>query len=190
LRSEFSRLRRPVGRSAAAAEEGAALPEAATRGRRWIAERELLTVLVCRPSRVEAVMKVLPPDRIETAAFRRLYEAIAANPMRQDGDIESIVLAMEEPDLASLAVDLFERGERRSQVRDPADTGPGPLEQMLVDAVTRITDMQEDEELAARRRAASENTNDADALRAFAEARAKRQGFLPPAARRQELPGA
>ena len=188
LRAEFSRLRRPVGRSAAGTEQGAALPEPATRGRRWAAERELLTVLVCRPSRAEAAMKVLPPDRIQTAAFRRLYEAIAGNAVRQDGDIESIVLRMEEPELASLAVDLFERGERLSEARDPADTGPGPLEQMLVDAVTRIADMEEEEKLAAHRRAASENTSDAEAFRAFAEARAKRQGFLPPAARRQELP--
>ena len=185
LRAEFARLKRTPGRSAA----GTEVPDPARLGRRWVAERELLTVLVCRPSRIEAVMKVLPPDRIQDAAFRRLYEAIAANPMRQDGDIESIVLRMEEQEMASLAVDLFERGERLSQVRDPADTGPGPLEQMLVDAITRITDIEDEDKLAGHRRAASENTSDSEALRAFAEARVKRQGFVPPAGRRQELPG-
>jgi DNA primase len=188
LRAEFSRLKRTPGRSAAGMEQGAALPDPATRGRRWVAERELLTVLVCRPSRSEAVMKVVPPGRVQTAAFRRLYEAIAANPTGQDGDIESIVLRIEEQELASLAVDLFERGERLSQVRDPADTGPGPLERMLVDAITLIEDIEDEGKLAGHRRAASENTSDPEALRAFAEARAKRQGFLPPAARRQELP--
>jgi DNA primase len=188
LRAEFSRLKRAPGRSAAGTEVGAALPDPARLGRRWVAERELLTALVCRPSRVDAVIKVLPPDRIEDAAFRRLYEAIAANPMRQDGDIESIVLRMEEPELAGMAVDLFERGERMANVRDPADTGPGPLAQMLTHAVEAIKDMEDDEQLAAHRRAASENTSDAEALRAFAEARTKRQGFMPPAARRQELP--
>jgi len=188
LRAEFSRLKRSPGRSAAGLEQGPALPDPATRGRRWVAERELLTALVCRPSRVDAVMKVLPPDRIATAEYRRLYEAIAANPARQDGDIESIVLRMEEPELASMAVDLFERGEQLSHARHEADTGPGPLAQMMTHAVEAINDMEDDEKLAARRRAASENTGDAEALRAFAEARAKRQGFLPPSARRQELP--
>ena len=188
LRNEYKKYGKTPGRSAAGLEQGAALPAPATRGRRWVAERELLTVLVCRPSRSEAAMKVLPPDRVQTDAFRRLYEAIAGNPTGQDGDIESIVLRMEEPELASLAVDLFERGERLSQVRDAADTGPGPLEQMLVDAITLIKDLEDEDKLAGHRRAASENTSDSEALRAFAEARAKRQGFLPPAARRQELP--
>ncbi|MCX5653499.1 MAG: DNA primase [Planctomycetota bacterium] len=181
LRAEFSRIRRPVGRSAAGTEKGAGLPDAATL-RRWVAERDILTVLVCRPSRTEAVMKVLPPDRIADAAFRRLYEAIAGNPVRQDGDIESIVLRLEEPDLASLAVDLFERGERPSQVRDPADTGPGPLVLMLVDAITRITDIEEEEKLAPHRRAAKENSGSStDALSAYQDERRKRpRGFTGP----------
>lgn len=186
LRSEFSRLKRTARRSAAGTEQGAALPEAAVRGRRWAAERELLTALVCRPSWLDETMAGVPPDRVEDPALRRLYESLASNPMRQDGDIESVVLRIEEPEVASLAVQLFERGEAMAACRDPGDTGPGPLGRMRDEALDALKVMEEEAELAARRRAASENKADsADALRAYTEARVQRQGFIPPSARRR-----
>ncbi|MBM4017607.1 MAG: DNA primase [Planctomycetes bacterium] len=187
LRSEFSRLRRTAGRAAAGTQQGAALSEQVARGgRRWIKERELMTVLVCRPSWLENVMPVLPPDRVADAQFRRLYESLASNPTCPDGDIESIVLRIEDTELASLAVELFERGEAQQACRDAADTGPGPLGEMLAAAVADLKDMQDEAELAARRRAAGAGeTGGAEALRAFAESRVQHQGFVPPAARRR-----
>jgi DNA primase len=190
LRAEFARLRRPAGRSAAGTETGAQLPDAAVRGLRWAAERTLLTVLVCRPSRLEEVLDVLPPDRIADPDLRRLYEALLENPARRDGDIESIVLRTEDQALASLAVELFECGEAFDAARHPADTGPGPLAQMFEDALASVKGVDQELELEARSRAAKEGKADnAQALRAFAEACVQRQGFRPPAARRRGLPG-
>jgi len=185
LRAEFRRLRRPAGRSAAGTETGANLPGAAGRGRRWAAERELLTALVCRPSATEEVAGDLPPDRIRTEAFRRLYEAIRDSPSARDRDIASVVRGMEDPEVSSLAVELYERGQALASCRDPAQAGPGPLERLLEDAVRALKDMEADAILAARREAARNgDTKDPRALQAFAEARARRQGFLPPSARR------
>jgi hypothetical protein len=128
----------------------------------------------------------MPPDRVQDAGLRRLYESLASNPMRQDGDVESIVLRIEEPELASLAVELYERGEAMAACRDPGDTGPGPLGRMLHEALDALKVMEEEAELAARRRAASENkAESAAALRAYTEARVQRQGFIPPSARRR-----
>jgi len=191
LRAEFARLRRPAaGRSAAGTETGAQLPDAAVRGPRWAAEKALLTTLVCRPSRLEEVLDVLPPDRIADPDLRRLYQALLENPSRRDGDIESIVLRTEDQALASLAVELFEHGEAVDASRNPADTGPGPLARMFEEALASIKRTEDESELEARSRAAKEgNTDDAQALRAFAEARVQRQGFLPPAARRRGSPG-
>jgi len=187
LRSTFSRLRRSSRRSAAGTEVGSNLPEAAARGRRWAAERELLTALVCRPSRLGETAEALPPDRVETMEFRRLYEALLESPSRQDGDIESIVRGIQDTDVAGLAVELFERGEAVQSCRDADDTGPGPLARILDDALHVLKEMEDEADLAARSRAARENeTDDARALRDFAEARIQRQGFLPPSARRRE----
>ena len=186
LRSAFSRLRRSSRRSAAGAEVGSNLPETATRGRRWVKERELLTALVCRPSWLDDARQAVPPDRIEADAFRRLYEALLENPSRRDGDIESIVRGFDDTALASLAVDLFEAGEAAEACRQEADTGPGPLRLKLEEALRALKEMEDEAELAARSRAAREKeTDDARALRDFAEARARRQGFLPPSARRR-----
>jgi len=190
LRSEFSRLRRSSRRSAAGTEVGSNLPQAAVRGRRWAAERELLTALVCRPSRLDDVAEVLPPDRIATREFRQVYEALRENPSARDGDIESIVRGIQEADVASVAVELFERGEAVHACRDAADTGPGPLARILDDALQALKEMDAEADLAARSRAARENeTDDGRALRDFAEARARRQGFLPPSARRRGSTG-
>jgi DNA primase len=171
LRAEFRRLRRTPGRSAAGTEVGANLPEPAVRGRRWAAERELVTALVCQPSRLDAAAETVPPDKVETPEFRRLYEAILATPARRDGDIESIVLRLEDAALASLAVELFERGEAVAACRDPADTGPGPVARMFDDALAVLRNMEEDSELAVRSRAARENAaDDVQALREFEKA--------------------
>jgi hypothetical protein len=61
---------------------------------------------------------------------------------------------------------------------------------MFEEALASIKRTEDESELEARSRAAKEgNTDDAQALRAFAEARVQRQGFLPPAARRRGSPG-
>jgi len=190
LRSEFSRLRRASGRSAAGTEVGANLPDPATRGRRWAAERELLTALVCRPSRLDEAAAAVPPDRVEDAALRRLYEVLLASPSRRDGDIESIVRGIDDTDVASLAVELFERGDAVESCRNVIDTGPGPLARMLDDTLNVLKQLDQDVDLAARSQAARENKDDdTQALEAFAKACVQRQGFLPPAARRGESKG-
>ena len=190
LRSEIARMRRASRRSAAGTETGG-LPDAAARGPRWAAERELMTVLVCRPSRLEKAVAALPPDRIEDADFRRLYEALLANAARRDGDIESIVLALEDAGLSSLAVQLFERGEALGACRDASDTGEGPLGRMFDESLGALRGLEEESELAARSQAAKDDkAADSESLRAFAEARVQRQeGFLPPAAKRRPAPG-
>ena len=128
----------------------------------------------------------LPPERIRTEAFRRLYEAIRQNPAARDMDIASVVRGMDDADLSSLAVELYERGQALAACRDPADTGPGPLERLLEEAREALGAMEEDATLASHREAARRGDDDAgEALRAFAEARARRQGFLPPSARRR-----
>jgi len=185
LRAEFRRLRRSAGRSAAGTETGRNLPGAAAHGRRWAAERELLTALVCRPSALEEVADDLPADRIRTDAFRRLYEAIRENGSARDLDIASVIRGMDEADVSSLAVALYERGQALASCRDPADTGPGPLERLLEEALVALKEMEDDAVLASRREAARRGEGDSGrALQAFAEARARRQGFLPPSARR------
>ncbi len=190
LRAEFRRLRRTAGRSAAGTETGANLPGAASRGRRWAAERELLTALVCRPSAADEIADDLPPDRVRAEAFRRLYEAIRASPSARDRDIASVVRGMEDADLASLAVELYERGQAMAACRDPAQPGPGPLQRLLRDAVGALKEMEADAALAACREAArTGDGNRNGALQAFAEARARRQGFLPPSARRSKTDG-
>jgi len=191
LRAEFARLRRTPGRSAAGAQGGAALPDPAAKGRRWAAERELLTALVCRPSRLDEAMVDMPPDHVQDAVLRRLYEALLANPHRRDGDVESVVMPLEDAEVAGLAVELFERGEAIQASRHDTDTGPGPLGRILDEALAALREMREEGDLAVRRRAATDSgLTDTEALRAFAEARLQRQGFLPPGARRGSRPDA
>ena len=190
VRAELKRVRRSANRSAAGADPKADLPERATKGRRWAAEREFLTALVCRPSRVEEAVRVVAPERVEDVGFRQLYEAISANKSCRDGDIGSVVIALEDEGAASLAVELFERGEAIQACRDPTDTGPGPLGRMMGEAVEALRKMEEEANLEARGQAARQNTgDDTRALREFAEARKARQGFLPPAARQRGAPG-
>ncbi|MEA3368377.1 MAG: hypothetical protein U9R68_09725, partial [Planctomycetota bacterium] len=151
----------------------------------WAAERELLTALVCRPSALEEVADDLPPDRLRTEAFRRLYEAIRDSASARDLDIASVVRGMDDADVSSLAVELYERGQALASCRDTADTGPGPLERLLEEALVALKEMEDDAVLASRREAARRVEGDSGrALQAFAEARARRQGFLPPSARR------
>ena len=157
LLAEYKRYHRTAGRSAAGTEAGG-LPDAAARGPRWAAERELMTVLVCRPSRLEKAIAAMPPDRIEDADFRRLYEALLANAARRDGDIESIVLGLEDAGLSSLAVQLFERGEALSACRNEADTGEGPLGRMFDESLGALQRLEEESRLAARSQAAKGNT--------------------------------
>jgi len=186
LRAELKRVRRQAGRSAAGADPKVAPPSPATRGRRWAVERELMTALVCRPSRIDEVRAVLPPEHMEDAAFRALYEAIFANTGRRDGDIESVVRSLDDERMASLAVELFDRGEAIQACRDLTDTGPGPLGRMMDDALGAIRKLEDEADLAARGQAARRaGGDDTQALRDFAEARKQRQGFLPPGARRQ-----
>ena len=187
LRSEMARLRRSSGRSAAGTEVGANLPAGAGRGRRWHAERGMLTVLVCRPSRLEAAMKVVPPDKVQTPELRRLYEALLDNPSRKDGDIESIVMRLEDPELAGLAVKLFELGEAQESLRHESDTGPGPLARMFQEVTTDFLDLENDAELAAHRKAARESNEAGDrAKTAYREASLGRKGFVPPGSRKPD----
>ena len=182
LRAELGRMRRGATRSAVGADPKVDLPAVAARGRRWAAERELLTALVCRPSRMDE-------------ALRRLYEALLANTARRDGDIESIVLALDDQGLASLAVELFERGEAIQGSRDEADTGPGPLGHMMDQALAALHEMDKEEDLAAKSRAAGAETSEGNEenkkalLRELAEERLKRPGFMLPTVRRRPSPG-
>jgi hypothetical protein len=180
----LARMRRSPGRTAAGTETP--VPEAVDRGSRRVAERELMTALVWMPSKLEQVMPVLPPDRMTDPMLRRLYEALLASPSRRDADIESIVLPMEDVELAAAAVELFERGDALSACREAGDTGAGPLARLMEEALAALRRMEEEAELETRSRAARENkTDDTQALRAYTEARVQRQGFLPPAARRK-----
>ncbi len=190
LRTELRRVRRQAGRSAAGADPQVDLPTPAAKGRRWTKERELVTALVCRPSRIKEALAAVPPERVEDEGFRELYQAIAANKSCRDGDIESVVLALEDERIASLAVELFEGGEGIQTRRNEADTGPGPLGHMLDEALADLKEMQKEEELAARGQAARQSAgDDTQALRDFAEARKQRQGFLPPGLRQRPAPG-
>jgi hypothetical protein len=189
LRAEFSRLRRFAGRSAAGTEVGANLPGAASRGARWAAEHDLLTALVCRPSRLEEAVAEWPSDRVRDPGFRRLYEALLANRTRRDGDIESVVLRLEDETLAGLAVQLHERGEALEACRPENETGAGPLDRTFDDALRALRGLEEEEDLAARSRAVKDaRAGDDEALRAFGKARTERQGFVPPGERRREPP--
>jgi DNA primase len=188
LRAELARLRRSAGRTAAGTETAG--PAASGGGARYAAERALLMALVCMPSRLDEVLAAMPPDRVEDAMLRRLYEALLANPSRRDADIESIVLPMEDVELSALAVQLFEQGEAFGACREAHDTGEGPLVRQLSDVLAALQRMEAERDLETRSRAARENkTGDTQALRAFAEARVQRQGFLPPTARRRGSPG-
>ena len=190
LRRELARLRRQPGRSAGGLEVGANLPDTATRGRRWAAERDLLTALLHRPSKAAETALKLAPETLQTDVFRRLYEAIHATASHKDGDIESIVRPLDDPDLSAAAIELYERGEAIEACRDEADTGPGPLARLLEEAVEAIARLEDEEASAAHGRAARQvEGDDGRALGAFAEARKKRQGFLPPSAKRRTAPG-
>jgi DNA primase len=188
LRAEMARIRRSAGRTGAGTENPA--PESAAHGPRWAAERELMTALLCMPSRLDQVLAVLPPDRMEDPQLRGLYEALLANPSRRDADIESIVRQMEDGAMSALAVELFERGDALNACREASDTSAGPLGRMLDDSLAALQSMEADAELQARGRAARENkTGDTQALQAYMEARLQSQGFLPPSARRKGSPG-
>jgi len=141
---------------------------------------------VCLPSALETVEHEVPPERIEDGQFRRLYETIRASPSARDMDVAALVRNIEDPALASLAVELFERGRAVAACRDAADTGPGPLARLLEEAVRALKEMEAEAHLAAQREAVRRGEGDpARALEAFAKARARHQGFLPPAARRR-----
>ena len=184
LWGELARLRR---RPAPADAAGTEPQPPAGRGRRWPAERELLTALVCRPSCADEAAARVPPDQVEDAAFRRLYEAILARPARRDRDVQAAVRDIEDADLAGLVVQLYERGEAIDASRREADTGPGPLARLLDEALRVMEELRKEDELAARSRTAREDQrDDSDTLRAFAEVRKARQGFLPPAVTRPE----
>jgi DNA primase len=188
LRSEMARLRRPAGRTGAGTENPAS--GAAAHSQRWAAERALMTALVCMPSRLDSVVAALPPDRVEDPLLRRLYEVLLASPSRRDADIESIVLAMEDAEVSAAAVDLFERGEALLDCREAGDIGAGPLEKELNEALADLRRMEEEAELQARSRVASEDkTGDTQALQAYVEARLQRQGFIAPQTRRKGSPG-
>jgi len=132
------------------------------------------------------VLDRVPPERIETPAFRRLYEAIRSSPSAGDADVAGLVRGMEDPDDASLAVELFERGQALAACRDPADTGPGPIERVLDEALRALKEIEDEALLGAQRQAAREGGADQDkALKEFAKARARKQGFLPPTARKR-----
>jgi DNA primase len=182
LWAELRKTRRRARRADDAAP--AETPPAAARGRRWIAERELLTALVCRPTQADEVAGRLPPEKIEDAAFRRLYEATLARSNRRDRDIQGVLRGIEDAELASLAVDLYDRGEAIEACRKETDTGGGPLARLLDETLGALEELAAEEELAARGRVATEGGGDAQAFRDFAEARKKRKGFLPPAAKR------
>ena len=182
LWAELRRLRRRARRP----DEAQAPPEtpAAGHGKRWIAERELLTALVCQPTRADDVAGRLPPEKIDDADFRRLYEAMLARPDRRDRDIQGVLRGIEDAELASLAVQLYDRGEAIEACRKETDTGGGPLARLLDETLRTLEALAAEEKLAARGRVATEAGGDEQAFRAFAEARKKQQGFLPPAARR------
>ena len=189
LWAELRRIRRRRGRSAVKA--GSDLSAPAARGRRWAVERDLLTALVYRPSRAPETAEALGPERIEDGPFRCLYEVLLARRAGRDKDPQSILLGLEDVELAGLAVNLYERAEAIEAGRKETDTGPGPVGRMLEDALRALRELDEERNLAARSRAARETkTDDTEALRVFAEARKRRQqGFLPPAANRRDVPG-
>ncbi|MGB2937116.1 MAG: hypothetical protein WBD05_02790, partial [Phycisphaerae bacterium] len=151
----------------------------------------LLTALVYRPSRAPETAEALGPERTEDGPFRRLYEVLLARRAGRDKDPQSILLGLEDAELAGLAVNLYERAEAIEAGRKETDTGPGPVGRMLEDALRALRELDEERDLAARSRAARETkTDDTEALRVFAEARKRRQqGFLPPAANRRDVPG-
>jgi len=182
LWAELKRMRRRARRP----DEAAAPAEtpAAGHGKRWTAERELLTALVCRPTRADDVAGRLPPEKIQDADFRRLYEAMLARPDRRDRDIQGVLRGIEDADLASLAVRLYDRGEAIEACRKETDTGGGPLARLLDETLRTLEELAAEEDLAARGRVATSSGDDAQAFRDFAAARKKQQGFLPPAARR------
>ncbi len=191
LRAELARVRRRAGRSAAGREVGRDLPAPAVRGRRWAAERDLMTALVHRPSGAEEAARTVGPEQVMDEPLRRLYEAILASKGRRDGDVQSIVRGMDDPDVSALAVELWERGEAIDGCRSETDVGPGPLVRVLEEAVAAIRGIEQDEALESRSRDVREGrASDVEALRAFAEARRQHQGFLPPSARRRAGDGA
>ena len=183
LRRELARLRRRAQRDETGDEGAGATP--ASRGRRWAAERELMTALVCLPSRAVETANTVPPASVEDKRFRRLYETLVASPVRRDWDVENVTRRMEDGGLASLAVELYDRGEAVEACRDETDTGAGPVARTLEGAVAALKAMEDDAELAARSRAARETTDDTRALQEFLEARKQNQGFMPPAAHRR-----
>ncbi|MGB3194261.1 MAG: hypothetical protein WBC39_03100, partial [Phycisphaerae bacterium] len=182
LWAELKRMRRRARRPDEA--QAPAETPAAGHGKRWIAERELLTALVCQPTRADDVAGRLPPEKIQDADFRRLYEAMLARPDRRDRDIQGVLRGIEDAELASLAVQLYDRGEAIEACRKETDTGGGPLARLLDETLRTLEELAAEEELAARGRVATEAGDDAQAFRDFAEARKKQQGFLPPAAKR------
>jgi len=186
LWAELARARR---RRPTAETGGAKTPPAAGRGRRWPAERELLTALVCRPSRADDAAARVPPAQVEDTAFRRLYETILARPARRDRDVQAALRGIEDADLASLAVELYERGEGIEACRQEADTGAGPLAQMLEKALAAIEQLDRQEDLATRERAARLAKQDSQALKEFTEGRKAQQGVMPRTATHRDKMG-
>ncbi len=188
LRRELARVRRRAKRSAAGMEVGAALPEKAAEGRRWAAERDILTALVHWPSRTAEVAEALPGG-VRSEPLRPLYEALASLPKPRDCDIQALARQLEDPETSGLAVELHEQGEAFIKRQEMA--GTDPLGDLLEQRLAEIRRMEAEVSLAAQGEAARE-MGDADvrALRDFDRARKGRRGFLPPGeTRRRNLGG-
>jgi DNA primase len=189
LRRELARHRRQAGRTAAGLEVGPNLP-AGARGRRWVAERDLMTALVHWPTRAAAARQALGGAALEDPALGRLLEAIGEAQHPRDSDIENLVRGLDDPDLSALAIELCERGEAIQAGRRETDTGPGPLGRMLEEAVQAILELEKEKDLAARSEAVRQTGDDLAVRRAYAEARKAAEGYLPPAAKRRTTAGA
>ncbi len=184
LRRDLARLRRQAGRSAAGTEVGRNRPEPAVRGRGWVAERDLLTALVYRPSAARTVVERVVPSAVRTEAFRRLYEAVLAQEAPRDGDVQRLVRGIDDAALASLAVELYDRAEALEEARPETDVGPGPVARMRDEAVAALERIEAESALAAHREAARGGSDEDAALQAFIEARRQHGStFVPPVLR-------
>jgi hypothetical protein len=90
-----------------------------------------------------------------------------ARPDRRDRDIQGVLRGIEDAELASLAVRLYDRGEAIEACRKETDTGGGPLARLLDETLRTLEELAAEEELAARGRVATEAGGDAQAFRDF-----------------------
>jgi hypothetical protein len=188
LRAELARARRRTGRGPDEVETDAGAEDQAParRGRRWAAERDLMTGLVFRPSLAESAAGSLTPDTMHDADFGRLFETIRSASKPRDKDIRAVLLEIEDQALADLAVSLFDRAESIEASRREGDTGPGPVVRMMNDAVEALEEMQAEDALAADGQAILRGGDvTEDVLRRYADGRQQRKGFLPPAVKKK-----